>query len=219
MSFFNFQKPKTKEEKILFSITSFFKILVLIAFISSIVLNQWLVTLNSFLFLIFSLLPTFVEKNYNFRLPLELDLILILFLFATLILGEVSQFYEKFWWWDIMLHTISGFLIGLVGFLIVFSLRYSHKINLSPSLAVLFSFSFAMMIAGIWEIIEFLIDYFFRSTMQKSLIDTMTDLIVALFGAILISILGYVYMKKRKGGFFHRLLKKIVKLNFRKKKN
>jgi hypothetical protein len=53
-----------------------------------------------------------------------------------------------------------------------------------------------LSIGALWEIFEFLMDSLFGLNMQKSgLIDTMWDLIVDALGALVISILGYLYLK------------------------
>ena len=46
-----------------------------------------------------------------FRLPVEIpseiQIVAVLFVFATLFLGEVRDYYQRFWWWDASLHTTS----------------------------------------------------------------------------------------------------------------
>jgi hypothetical protein len=74
-----------------------------------------------------------------------------------------------------------------------------------------FSFCFAIMLDTIWEIIEFAIDEIFDLNMQQynlpdgtvligrlALVDTMKELIVDILGALLISIIGYMVLKKRR---------------------
>ena len=49
------------------------------------------------------------------RIPAEFELLAILFVFASLFLGEFRSFYERFWWWDVLLHATSGLLLGACG--------------------------------------------------------------------------------------------------------
>lgn len=67
---------------------------------------------------------------------------------------------------------------------------------MKPGFVALFTFMFAVGLGAIWEIFEFAMDSFFGMNMQKSgLVDTMWDLIVDSVGALVISVLGYGYLR------------------------
>jgi hypothetical protein len=147
----------------------------------------------------FIFLPEFVRKILELQIIPELNLFFILFVFAAIFLGEIRLYYEKIWWWDIMLHFISGVLLGLIGFSLVYFLNYSESVNVSPNpfFIALFSFCFAIMCGVIWEIIEFGVDQLFGTNTQRSgLMDTMGDLIADTGGAFFTAILGYLYLNK-----------------------
>ena len=78
------------------------------------------------------------------------------------------------------------------------------------------------MMGGIWEIFEFGMDSFFGLNMQKSgLVDTMWDLVVDTIGALVISLLGYFYLKRGDSLIFDRVIHRFVKRNpqlFKKRK-
>jgi hypothetical protein len=92
-----------------------------------------------------------------FRLPLEIpseiQIVAVLFAFATLFLGEVRDWYQRFWWWDASLHTTSGLLLGMLGFMFVYILNEDDKVDLHmrPSFVALFAFFFAVGIGAIWK--------------------------------------------------------------------
>ena len=142
-------------------------------------------------------------------------------MYASLFLGEIKSYYTLFWWWDIILHIGSGIAFGFIGFLILYVLYKGDKIKAKPSTIAIFSFSFGLAIGALWEIFEFAIDNILRTNLQKSgLVDTMWDLIVDGFGALIASIIGYFYIKKEKKGLFNKLVKEFKKENpklFRKK--
>ena len=48
-----------------------------------------------------TVLPTIFSERFQIRLPLAFLAAISLFVFGTLFLGEVFDFYERFWWWDI----------------------------------------------------------------------------------------------------------------------
>ena len=92
-----------------------------------------------------------------------------MFVFAALFLGEIQRYYERIWWWDIALHTSSGLLKGILGFLLVYVLNENERIKLHmpPRFVALFAFLFAAAAGTLWEIIEFAMHQVFGSTMQK----------------------------------------------------
>lgn len=151
------------------------------------------------------LAPELLRRRVNVEIPSEIQILAVLFIFATLFLGEVRDYYERIWWWDLALHGSAGLLLGLLGFLVVYALNESRNVELSmrPSFVALFAFLFAVGIGTVWEIFEFAMDQLFGLTMQKPMLgdpsglsDTMWDLIVDAVGAGIVSIAGWRYMKR-----------------------
>ncbi len=143
-----------------------------------------------------------------------ISLVFLFFIFASLFLGEIRFFYQRFWWWDLMLHTVAGFNMGLIGFSLSYYMnRGSKHMELSPYFIALFGFCFAMTLGVFWEFFEFSMDYFFGTSMLKSgLVDTITDLIVTSVGAFVVSTLGFLGLKhyyERAAGFFNNLIFRI----------
>ncbi|HOZ35953.1 MAG TPA: hypothetical protein PLK55_03150, partial [archaeon] len=64
--------------------------------------------------IILCLVPFFIQRRYKIQLPSEIQLATVLFIYSGIFLGEVNNFYVKYWWWDSLLHTFSGFALGLV---------------------------------------------------------------------------------------------------------
>jgi uncharacterized membrane protein len=159
-------------------------------------------------------LPSILLKKMYIELPVEFEFFIVLFIFSAMFLGEIHQYYTKVWWWDIVLHTGSGLALGIAGFIILFSLYQGQKIKASPSTLVIFSFCFSLALGALWEIFEFTMDSNFGMNMQKSgLRDTMWDLIVNCAGALIASVLGYIYLKRGKTYLFERALHKFIAKN------
>ena len=148
-------------------------------------------------------------KNKNlgerYKIPKRLEIIITLFIFAAQVLGELNGFYDKIPWWDTMLHTTSGIILGLAGFLVVYLLneKGDANVNLSPIFVVIVAFCFALTMGVFWEVFEFGADRLFGLNMQKfrmpgqdGLVDTMEDLMVDAIGALVACIAGWKYMKK-----------------------
>ncbi|MDD3620549.1 MAG: hypothetical protein RBR09_12840 [Desulfobulbaceae bacterium] len=166
--------------------------------------QQWLNAVVTVGIMVITMVPLFLKKGLHVFIPPEFELLAIGFIFASLFLGEVRGYYARFWWWDIALHTASGFLLGIVGFLLVHVLNEMKEIDIhmKPGFVAFFAFLFAVGMGAIWEIFEFGADHFLGTTMQKEMLgdpsgltDTMFDLIVDTLGALIISVLGYGYLK------------------------
>lgn len=150
--------------------------------------------------------PSILEKRFGVYLSMRLQIIITSFIFAAQILGEIGDFYEKIPWWDTILHTISGVILGLAGFLFVYLLneKGNKNVNLSPKFVIIFAFCLALTMGVFWEFFEFGADRILGYNMQKfrmpgqdGLVDTMCDLIVDTVGAIVACIGGYIYILKK----------------------
>lgn len=175
-----------------------------VEFVVELATGRWSVAVITAGILLVTFTPLIIEKKFQVFIPSEFVLLSIVFVFASLFLGEVRGYYERYWWWDIALHTSSGFLLGIIGFLLVFVMNEMDSINLqlNPRFVAFFAFLFALGIGTLWEIYEYAMDVLFGLNMQKpmfqdtsGLTDTMWDLIVDTLGALVISVLGYQYIK------------------------
>ncbi|HEU5161545.1 MAG TPA: hypothetical protein VFV54_00220 [Thermoanaerobaculia bacterium] len=173
------------------------QLILLIGLALAVVNRQWLAAAATAGILVITLLPFLLGRKLNVYIPPELEALAILFVFASLFLGNVRGFYERFWWWDLVLHAASGFLLGIFGFLLVYVLNEKEEIELhmKPLFVALFAFMFSVGLGAIWEIFEFAMDVTLRVEMQHGLTDTMADLIVDTVGAAVIAVLGYGYLQ------------------------
>src|SRR5690606_37040674 len=62
------------------------------------------------------------------------------FLCATLFLGELGDFYERYWWWDVVLHGGSAVAFGLVGALLMLMLVQGSQLRAAPLTVAFFAF-------------------------------------------------------------------------------
>lgn len=197
-------------------ITLVIQSVMLLGLILSLLQGNWL---NSVVILgisLLTLLPVVTKKRFNVFIPPEFELVAILFVFLSLFLGEVHGYYLRFPWWDKVLHLGSGFLLGILGFLLVFVLNEDEKVDLhlSPRFVAVFAFAFAVALGAVWEIFEFSMDSFFGLNMQKSgLVDTMWDLIVDTVGAISISAFGFFFMSVDTDSFLERWIDGFIRAN------
>ncbi len=158
-------------------------------------------------------LPDMLTKKFSLEIPDKIYYLYIIFLYSAIFLGEVRDFYYVIPYWDTVLHTLSGLMMGFFGFSLVDILNNTNKrVTLSPFFIAFFAFSFAITVGVIWEVYEFTADGIFGTNMQKyklqdgteligreALEDTMEDLIVDGAGAFIASGIGYISLKYKKG--------------------
>ena len=120
-------------------------------------------------------------------------------LLMTLYMGSSLCFYDKYSWWDRLVHFLSG--ISFVGFGIALAALDSDIILAG---ILLFSFTFSITLHAFWEVFEYISDCMTHGNAQRwqkrhdsnnhvskdaiqpaGLVDTMNDLICCMVGAAL----------------------------------
>ena len=198
-------------------LTLFLQFTLLVGAILHILQGRYLGAATVIGIILLTLFPLLLGRRFRVFIPPEFEVLAVVFIYASLFLGEVQGYYTRFWWWDAVLHTGSGFLLGILGFLLVHAMNEYEQaeVHMKPSFVALFAFMFAMGMGGIWEIFEFGMDQIFGMNMQKSgLIDTMWDLIVDCIGALVISVMGWIYLRTQgKNSFLERWIQSFVDAN------
>jgi len=158
--------------------------------------------------------PLLFQRFYHVKIPVFFTSAIIVFTYLTLFLGEIGNFYERLWWWDVLMHGGAAIGFGLIGFIIILMLFRGNKYAAPPIALAWFAFCYAMTIGVLWEIFEFGMDEIFGLNMQKSgLADTMYDLIVNTLGAFIGSAAGFFYLKGRWFGGLANLISQFVDSN------
>lgn len=193
------------------------KAILLIGALAMFWLGQYQSAVETLLILLITVLPVVLRNKFSVKIPHGFEALTILFVFMSLFLGEVQSYYTLYWWWDLVLHSGSAFIMGILGFLLVYVLNEKKEIelNLNRNFVALFAFMFAIGIGALWEVFEFSADQLFGLNMQKSgLVDTMWDLIVNIIGALIISVLGWGYIKTREAdSFLERWIEEFIEKN------
>ena len=129
-------------------------------------LNFNLTTIFLSLFTLSLLFLTDYKKKLEF--PYKLQLLIYIFIIGTEVLGEIHNLYNKVWYYDDIMHTLSSFIVAALS---IYILNKITKDN-NKKLVVVFSFILPMAVAALWEITEFTIDNVFNKDMQKDTIIT-----------------------------------------------
>ncbi len=134
--------------------------------------------------LLLLLIPAVVERSFSLRLPCTLEILAYAFVFAAGVLGEMAGFYERFAFWDDLLHACNGFMFAAFGFCLVglTQRKVGRRARYAPLLVALVAFCFSMTVGAFWELFEYSTDAVLGMDMQK---DTLLHAIhtVSLSGA------------------------------------
>ncbi|MCL2586784.1 MAG: hypothetical protein FWE31_00925 [Firmicutes bacterium] len=154
-------------------------------------------------------LPTILRLVFKLRLPAYLHIYYMFIVSAHWVLGNSLGLFNLLqpYGYDKFLHTLSGAILTCV------AIHVAVKQKLKFWIIILFAFSASMMIAAMWEIVEFIADYFTGSNMMRwqdrpsteyfmgsGLIDTMVDMLVHLLGTTIV-IVSYTIYRWRKNGW------------------
>ncbi|MFN6924929.1 MULTISPECIES: hypothetical protein [Tabrizicola] len=146
-------------------------------------------------------LPQLVASRMRLRLPNSFLAAAAAFVLSTIYLGEMHDFYNRLWWWDLVLHGSSAMGFGILGFLLIFMLFEGDRYAAPPWAIGVLSFCVAMTVGALWEVFEYGMDQIFGLNMQKSgLDDTMSDIMVNALGAAIAGLAGAAYLKGRASG-------------------
>lgn len=181
--------------------------------------RDWENVFLTVLVLLLTLAPAFLLRRYHIYTPPEFQLISAAFVFLSLFLGSARDYYYHYWWWDIVLHTSSGFLLGIVGFLTLFLLNQTDRLpdGIRPAFLCFFGVTFAVFLGVLWEIFEFVIDLVMPSQNMQSretgVADTMVDLIVDTLGAVIVGVMGWIYTRTGRYSFIADGVRKFIRKN------
>lgn len=150
--------------------------------------------------LILTFVPELFTRFFKIKIPMGVKAFYIIFLFSSQFLGSFLGAYGYLSWWDTMLHTVSGILMGYIALILLITVDRRGLIfkQHQTMLIVLFIIVTSIAGAGIWEMIEFTGDTFLGMNAQLgSLQDTMIDIICGTIGGILYAFyIGFMLKKK-----------------------
>ena len=171
--------------------------------------GYFVTVLVSLISLAITFVPDFIANNDIMVMPIGLQACFSVFTFLAMFLGEILNFYERFAWWDTMLHFTSGFMFSMIGYLLFLSFSRDAAVRrqFNPVIIVIFTVCFSIACGAVWEIFEFTADSLLGINMQRwqsamggeqwsalqnasnmsnpGLVDTMKDMICDTLGSLL----------------------------------
>ena len=207
-----------ERERIYLLLTLIIQLVLLAGVVGFVLLRDWPNALLTMLVIALTALPRLLGR-VRVNVPPEFQLVAALFVFCAIFLGTSLGFYGRFYWWDTALHTTSGCLLGLVGFIAVFLINGTdHRPEgMRISLVAVFGFMFAVTLGVFWEIYEFIADNLVpgldMQVVETGTTDTMVDMIVNTIGAAVVALLGYLYSRSGRESFIVDGVWKFVRRN------
>lgn len=155
---------------------------------------------------VLSFLSVFLNAVFQVKVDAFSNFLYLTVIFSSLYLGSSLGFYDKYKWWDRLIHLLSG--IGFVGFGIAIVNAASTDINKPGTL--IFGFTFSITLHVFWEVLEYISDCLSHGNAQRwqkvnaaknhmpegalqpaGLVDTMNDTICCIVGTGLAVIVWY----------------------------
>jgi len=172
-------------------------ILMILITILTLIFNYKPDRLMTYILLIPTLCLPYIIKSIKIKLS-DIDIMIYyIFLLFAETLGAIGDLYNTIWWYDILMHFLSGILTFYIGLVILKNINIQTNKKL---FVIVFCLCFSGLVAVLWEIVEFTGDVLFNLDVQHNIdtgvYDTMEDMIVALLGSLLSSINYYIKYKK-----------------------
>lgn len=117
----------------------------------------------------------------------------LLLLWGLNTLAGVLDLYYIFYWYDIMMHTLGGAILGLI--MIVLMDRFNHLHHLTKIQKLVIIIIWGIVGGVMWEVFEYVQDVYLHTALQVSWSDTISDLICDTIGATFVAII-YWYNSK-----------------------
>lgn len=141
-----------------------------------------------------------ILKKLGVRTSAIIEIIFLIFLFISSILGSLFHFYEFVDYFDKFAHLLSGIVTAILGIIMLKKWRIKSKHQLSFDIILMNILSLA--IASAWEIYEFVASKALNSDLQRvgasGVTDTVHDMIVALIGSLMVSVMYYAIVRNEK---------------------
>jgi hypothetical protein len=141
--------------------------------------------------LIAATVPFWIARRYDLYIPAFVRFWGITLITTTLVLGGVEEFYDRYAWWDIMVHSFAGFGCAVIAYIVLAIIDHRRLEHTAPWMLTLCAVALSVAASTLWEIIEFTTDPFIPSVMQPDNTDTMIDLIGASIAAVAAGLIGF----------------------------
>lgn len=113
-------------------------------------------------------------------------------------LGNFQHMYAGFWWWDRVTHTVGGMALS-AGFIDLFlSYRKAGKLHAGWTWAAWMGVLVGQLVGSVYEISEWLGDYWFHTERVRGQYDSAHDLFQNLVGGLFVLLLFWLINRRQR---------------------
>ena len=179
------------------------KLILILSIINAISNQLWYIMSTNLFLLILMIIPQIVKK-YQIKIPTEFEWLLLVFVVFTLFLGKIS---------GIIVPIFFGISIAMIGFMVLAILYSNNQIKKDYFLIILFTFGFTITFGFILELLKYYLKIFLGQEINLGMYKfSMQNMTFVIIGAIISSIIGYIYMRSE-NGIIRKAVKKILEKN------
>ncbi len=179
------------------------KLILILSIINAISNQLWYIMSTNIFLLILMLIPQIVKK-YQIKIPAEFEWLLLIFVIFTLFLGKIG---------GIIVPIFFGIAIAMIGFMVLAILYSNNQIKKDYFLIILFTFSFTIAFGFLLELLKYYLKIFLGQEINIGIYKfSMQNMTFVIIGAVIASIVGYIYMSSEKG-LIRQAVKKILEEN------
>ena len=162
-----------------------------LAFLFCLFIKQEFIATQCLFFFLSMFVQNIIEFVFKIKIAPFMQFTYEVFLLLHFLFGEIFNFYVIFNHYDTILHFVTALLLSILGYSII---HYYLDDNVF-FLQLLFAFMFGICCEFFWEILEFSVDHYFDTNMQRfikngiilkgheAIKDTIKDMIVAIIGS------------------------------------
>ncbi len=115
-------------------------------------------------------------------------------------LGNFQHFYAQYWWYDRVIHAAGGLAVSALFMDLALARRLIAKLNVSITLALWFGFLLGQFLAAMYEVSEWLGDWWFATERVRGPFDTPRDLFFNAVGGVVIVLLFWWQKRQARSG-------------------
>lgn len=162
------------------------KLILVLSLISSIHNHLWHLASTNIFLLILMFIPQAVT-SYEIKIPSEFEWFILVFAVITLFLGKTG---------GIITPIVFGIAVAMIGFMILSILYSSNQIKKNYFLIIVFSFNFAVAFGFAIELAKYYLKLTLNQPLSADIYSySMQTMTFVMLGALISSLIGYVYMK------------------------
>ena len=172
------------------------KLILILSLVNVIHNHLWHLASTNIFLLILLFIPQIITK-YEIKIPSEFEWTLLIFTIITFFLGKTG---------GIITPIVFGIAVAMVGFMILSILYSSNQIKKNYFLIIMFSFNFAVAFGFAIELAKYYLKLALNQNLSSEIyIYSMQTMTFVILGALISSLIGYIYMK-----YHFKILGKIV---------